>query len=455
MSKKPEKETILCNVSDPLLHKLSRYEIREGIKRTGVYERAIEAFLAWYETQTPEQLKTWRVLSSTHGGKVYRGYVLSSERSRMQEIANELRHPLLDLFYTALTMLMEAEDIEKTQLIACFLDHSLYERCEQQVEQRYEERSDLVEEACTTYLDWYASMTTPPELTPSSYTGRAYQAYVSVALHQRLEEVATAHTLSPVDVFHAALVHHDQGATLDPKVVVTALLPRDTAKQVTQYVQQCQMTPGAFMEQALTSFLSWYGNSTREEDWAPQPASVAGEPFRGHVSHELAEALHALPFPRLDLYAHALRYYAHVREIHSSPALFADFEESQTATHGMAKVKLLSEQEKLIRLLIVVKDMRTINEFCIAASKWWMTRRHGMEPGEEEYFSRLSPSDDDPEDAFVTVHLTTPYEVHATLQSYAQEDSQSLRTVYYNAIIRYLDHILDFEDLSQFIDKMK
>ncbi len=458
MSKtKESKETIVCSVSDQLLHKLARYEIREGLKQTHVYERALTSFIEWYEQQTSETLKHWRVLASAQGGKPYRGRVLTSQKTRLADIAEELKHSTMDVCYTALTMLMEQEEVEKTHLINCFLDHSLYERCEQRVHQGYEDRSAFVEEACTQFMAWYDGSTRPKSyvIPTSSYTGRSYQAYVSTQVYERLGELATQHTLSPVDVYHEVLVRHDQGEDTTPTVVVTAMLPKNTAKHVQSYIQDCQMTEGTFIEDAIGAFLKAHPASSLSDDWSPTPASVDGEPFRGHVSSKLAEKLHKLPYPRLDLYAHAVRYYAHKRNIHAAPYLFEAEEESTTATHGMAKIKLLPEQEKLIRLLIVFKDMRTINEFCHEASKWWLARRRKMERGEEEYFSRLSPSDEDDEDAFVDVHLTIPYAIHSALQSFAQEDSQSMRTVYYNAIIRYLDHISDLEDLNRFIDKIK
>lgn len=451
-----DKETIVCSVSDGLLHKLSRYELREGLKQTHVYERAMDFFITWYDSQTPSSLKDWRVLASAQGGRPYRGRIPSSQKARLQEIAAELRHPFLDVVYTALSMLIDAESIEQTQLVNCFLDQSLFERLEQEVESHYEDRSAFVEAACKTYLNWYDGKERPPHYTipVSQYTGRPYEAYVSLPVHQRLEELARQAALSVVDVYHEVLLRQDQGAGEEQGVMVTALLPKGTAKQVNQYIKDCDMKEGDFLEQALKHFLKWYTKSAPEE-WEPYPASIGGERVQGYVPIKVVEKIHKLPFPRLDLYAHATRYYAHTRDIDPSPFLFSQVDEAQTATNGMAKIKLLPEQEKLIRLLLVVKDMRTINEFCNEAAKWWLERRRRMDPGEEEYFSRLSPATKEEEDELVDVHLSTPYALHSAMQAYAHEDSQSLRTVYYNAVIRYLDHIADFEDLSNFIDKMK
>lgn len=449
--------TVVCYVSDQMMHKLARYESKEGLKQTHVYERALERFFAWYESATLEELKHWRVLSSATGGKPYRGRIESELRTRMQEIADELRHPIIDLFYTALNGLLDSKDLEKIHLVNCFLDHSVYERCEDLVKSHYEDRSDFVETISTTYTTWYDSDQRPESYTIpiSSYTGQTYPAYVSEAVYTRFEELANHQQLSIADVYHEALRHATQGANLEPMSVVTSLLPVNTFKSVNAYINDAQMAEGEFISHAVEAFLKWHKSASPEESWKPHPAPLGGEVFRGHVSDKLVTKLHKLPYPRLDLYSHAVRYYAHIRDIDPSPYLFAGEDHSPSATHGMAKIKVLPEQDKLIRLLMVTNDIRTLNEFCNLATTWWLEQRSKKEADEEVYFSRLSPTSSDSESDFVDIHLTTPYPLHAAMQAYAHEDTQSLRTVYYTAVIRYLDHHLDLDAMSQFINKMK
>jgi hypothetical protein len=453
-----DKEVITCIVSDHLHHKLSRYELREGLKQTGVYDRASDYFIAWYASQTPEQLKTWRVLSSSQGGHPYRGRVPSESKAQMQRIAQELRHPLLDVYYTALSMLIESEEVEKTHLVNGFLDHMLFEHCEQQVHNHHDDRSTFVQKACVDYVKWHKSKNRPEsyEIPLSTYTGHEYRAYVNESVHKKLTKLAQAQGVSIIDVYQAALVHHAHGSEKEPTHVVTALIPKDTHKLISAYIQDGQMPPDKFLTAACDTFLEWYESASRPKDWEPYPALLDGQVFRAHVPLRVATQLHALPHPRPDVYAHALRYYAHVRDIDSAPYLFDDEDEdSSTATGGMAKVLIFAEQDALIRMYMVMKRMRTLNDFCTQAVEWWLARRRKMDSNEEEYFSRLYPAKDDPKDSYVHIHVSTPYEIHSALQAYAREDKQSLRTAYYNAIVRYMDHVLDLDDLSKFVEKMK
>lgn len=452
-----EKEQVSCRISDQLLHQLTRYSSKEGLKQTQVYERACEAFITWYDAQ--DDLSGWRARACAQTGTPYRGRLLVSVKSRLQEIGERHNHPITDMFYTALVHLMDVEALDKVELMTCFLEHSLFERCEQEVMANYADRSDFAQTVCEQYLKSRRSKAEREAHPPreSDHAGQPYPAYISSDLRHKIEEFARGYTLSPIDIYYEALSAHFRGQSAEHTTLVTGLVQESTLKLISQYIEDSSMNDSQFMESAITHFLPWYAHSAYASGSShPLPAApINGIPLRGYISTALAERARALPHPGIDVFSMAALHFAHVQDISRATYLFGyDDVPDKHPTGGTVKLTLLEEQNNLIRLLLIMNKLKNVSEFCNEALTWWLAHRRQEEGGYEDYFARITPGPDDDAKDFVEYNITTPHSVHSEAQLFAHEDTQSLRTVYYNATIRYLDHLLESEDVAKFVQTL-
>lgn len=444
------KEQVICRVSDQLYHQLNRYAAKEKLNQTQVYERATRAFLAWYDEM--EDLDQWRARASAQIGTPYRGRVLKTVKERLVQVGEAHNHPLTDILVTALMHLMEQEALEQVELMTCFLPQDMYERCEQEVGLHFVDRSEFAQQICENYLQAWSS-SSPPPLKETDHIGQAYPAYISSSIRQDIEALARTHTVSPVDVYASALSYYFRDQESRHTALVTALVPESLMEPIETYMHDTSMSESQWMESACKAFNTWYPRSPYAGDHAQdlQRAPLGGVPMRGYISTPLKKSMEKLPHPRLDVYSMAVLYFAHIQDVSRATYLFGfDDIPDKNPTGGTVKLMLLEEQDRLIRLVMIMAKLKNMSDFCMEALEWWLVQRRQIDGSYDQYYARITPGPEDDLEQFVEYNIAMPYRLHSEAQLMAQEDKQSLRTVYYNATIRYLDHLMDSPAFSKF-----
>lgn len=438
-----KKENITSRLSKKELFLLDRYARAHSLTQTQVYEKACEAFLAYYETHgdVPDGM----IYDSVHSGEAYRGAVSSQTKASFVAIAKARHKAYTDVFYSALRYFLVQQDPGEYVLLTSFLPTALYERCEKEIEEQQIDRATLVEQACTELFTWYRSAQRPKtwSIAQGDLKGHIYETFVREEVMKQVMEVARAQHCSPMDVSGYALRHRFEEPRGDQDLVVSVLL-ESYEKDLGRYARAKGMTYSDVMQQACEGLLSWLESSPPEEGWVPPP-QLSGVPVRGYVSEEVARRVEALPYIQLDTVSLGLMHFIHTHDIHSV-AMFIDQEMAERQldqTPGISMVKLLPEQDKLIRLLTASLGLKKTNEFCDRAIRWWLTQ-HDQHEGDYPYMGRLSAKESDTE--LVDLNLVVDRQLHDRVSSIATQEQRSLRTIYYNVLVSYLDYMMEHGD---------
>lgn len=166
------------------------------------------------------------------------------------------------------------------------------------------------------------------------------------------------------------------------------------------------------------------------------PADV-DETVTFYVKNEVKDRLDAIKgtSPHADVYYTALLKYMQKHDL---------FDMTFESTPAVSRFQLLSSQVKLIKVLVVEGRFESMGGFYMAAVKHWLERREAY-TGDYymDYISR--PIDQGDSDDLQDLYVTLPVDLHRRLSYLGKIDNQTIRTVLYNAIVGFLDHLLDEE----------
>lgn len=446
---KEKKELVSCRVTREEFVLLERIVTQQNSNRTQVVEQACQAFFEYYKERG--SLPREALLSAPQVGETYRGYIPASLKEEFYKLATSTRHPESDLHYSALRHLIASQNFGEHTFLTCFLPVAIHEQCEKECEERGLDRAELARESASMLLNWYRSSKKPKDwrVPPVSLQGQPFEAYVSSDVLGDLQKIAVEQTCSPVAVFRESLMHRFEEPEPEEKVMAEGLILDTFAQELGRYARAKGYTYSEVMQQACQSFLGWFKEQSEEtlgRGWQP-PSVLSGTPVRGYVDQELMDELEAIPHVTLDLISLAIMHYIHEQEIHQV-ALFIDEEmeaRKLDQTPGISSILLLKEQDKLIRLLAVTLNLDSTTDFYMLAARWWLTQRE-QHQGAYPYTSRLTDKYvEGEEEPLVTANLVIDRAVHERFVAQSAMDGRSIRTLYYNAVVSYLDYVMEAE----------
>ena len=204
------------------------------------------------------------------------------------------------------------------------------------------------------------------------------------------------------------------------------------------HAKEHKWTMTGLFSRACEYYLEWIkGDPHRIKKLVAAP--IKGQDMRMYIKNDVKAQLEASRnnYPMVDVYFTVVWRYA------KDHGLF----DQDFATPGNCIVTLDPTEKKLIGWLILDKQYKSFIDFYEQAATWWLDHHANPPAGIEfnDYYARRILSEDqDPEEAGLeNVTMVTPAHIHRRLVTVSERDKQALRTVYYNFVVCYLDHLLD------------
>lgn len=203
------------------------------------------------------------------------------------------------------------------------------------------------------------------------------------------------------------------------------------------HAKEHKWTMTGLFTRACEYYLEWIkGDPNRIKMVVAAP--IEGQDMRMYIKNDVKAQLEASRdnYPMVDVYFTVVWRYA------KDHGLF----EQDLARPGNCIVTLDKTEKKLIRWLILDEQFKSHIDFYEQAATWWLdhhaTRLAGIEFN--DYYARriLSENQDPEETGLENVTMVTPAHIHRRLVTISEHDKQALRTVYYNFVVCYLDHLL-------------
>ena len=213
------------------------------------------------------------------------------------------------------------------------------------------------------------------------------------------------------------------------------------------YASENKLTMTKLYGRAVDYFIQWFQKSpeTRRQSLISAPSSGNGKQYRLYLEPEKIDQLNELKgnHPTPDFYFTVVWRWA------KDHGLLGE----DVKTPGNCIIAVDKEVDKLIRFLIFEERYANKMEFYEQAVQWWLDK-YWAKNLNEPYLSRPTAStresdDDESNDellgrlGLVRITINASAELHNRLQRIADLDGQTLRIVYYNTVIRYLDFLLD------------
>lgn len=440
---------ITCRVTHKIERYLALYAAERGFNQTKIIEQALSDYVQWYENKSPEE--RLRPLAYPSTGLPYRGYVDSELKQRITAISDKENYPLNDLYYSALCRLVEQQGYDETTLVRCFISHDLADFFGVECLEQSESASELLHRASQVFLERYARLSPKKRealmMAVAPLEEAQFIAYLPHDTFEALERIKETHHLSLRDVCHHILQEEAQRQGHGHREVMLTTLRKDALSALEHYETGQHLKRSELFEQAIQEFVTWYEGPEREASWKPDASLSTGSIYKGYVSRELVHRLRTLPFSLDDLAYTAVMTYADRRDlVQSSLKKLLETPGKDRTRPGVCVVFLLPEQEEVIRFMIGKRLFKNNTDFYQKAALWWIEQRHEVEGLFDAYLSRPVYSEGD---NVIEVSVVLNALLHQTLAAYGKHDGQSIRNVYYNMIIGYMDHLLDTLEQDQ------
>ena len=193
-------------------------------------------------------------------------------------------------------------------------------------------------------------------------------------------------------------------------------------------------TRAAWYADAAEEWLEWRATEA-EAKWQPLKAPSSGERIHISITPELKERLKeaAGPYQLVDIYWSIIMRYLDKHDILKKEA---------DETPAVLTVSLLKEQSELIDAYVEDGTFESKGAFWIAAIVHWDDRRTRMSLPYGGYYV---PPIEDAED----VYAVYPRWVHALIKMWSLRDNVSSGIISYNAIVGFLDALIDDPELAK------
>lgn len=217
-------------------------------------------------------------------------------------------------------------------------------------------------------------------------------------------------------------------------------LPKYILGLLADHLSEEGLSSSKFMQRVCEEFLVFY-DAMSEDEWDTYTLysvpNDSGEQFSPYIQVETKKRMDEIAEDYNVGYMHA--YWTAILKYMQRYNLF---EREYDQTPGVIKIVLLSAQVRLMKHWVVDEKFPSLTAIYELAIERWLRKREAYNgPFFIDYEAR--PTDAGEGDEWASPVIAIPMSLHSAMSMWANKDSQSIRTIAYNALVEFMDEMLD------------
>lgn len=437
------REQVVCKIIHSMDRFLIHYQAQHGLTNSEVYARASAHFLSWLEERVDPAPMPMRSMPST--AIPYGGYVDTSVKEQLVAFAERGHHIHADVYYTLISMYCDHLGYKDTVPVTCFVSADLLEFITHHDPASLASDSYALATEIEAFMEAFEGGERPAHAwaaPPLTHVERVEVQLSSESL-ERLMAIKRELSCSLQSLYSHVIEARYTKLGWTERVPVRCIVSTHLLSKCEAYLENKEEVEGRprtkseLMERATDRFLSWYKSKARPVDWEPRTPHLDGEIFEAYIDPKLIKALGKLPYPTDELLFTSLELYSEEEGIKSG---YRELKLGKVPSTGLTVLYLEPEQQEIINFLVVhSRKFKDHSAFYHAAATWWLEQRDKVQGFYDRYVSYQHLTK---EEGVLEVKEYIELNVHHRIKHYATLDGQKIRTVYNNAIIDFLDHLM-------------